>query len=108
MIQPVSVSSPKVFKIKSDCHYENHVGRSTEQKLAILNSGGISAAIGAFITMCARCYTSSWTKAASFGVGAAGASMLFITPKFLYKAGINSDTKFKETDTFTKEKIFEN
>ena len=104
MIQPVNALAPKVFFKGRNDDYGNPVNRKMERKLAILNSGGISAAAGALTTVIARSYTATWKNAGLFGIGAALITMMFICPRFLYKSGINSYTKEKEMDVFTKEK----
>ncbi len=104
MIQPVSALSPKVSFGEQSLDYKNPVNRKTERRLALLNAGGISAAMGALTTAVARSYTSSWKHAGFFGIGAAVITMLFVSPRFLYKSGINAYTKEKEMDVFTKEK----
>ena len=104
MIQPVNALAPRVlFKGQFD-DYKNPVNLKTEKRLALVNAGGISMAIGAATTIIARTYTSSWKHAGIFGVGAAAIGMLFLAPRFLYKAGINSYTKQKEIDVFVREK----
>lgn len=104
MIQPVNALPPKVLFKGSDSTFENPVNRRTEKRLAMLNAGGISAVTGALTTAIARSYTSSWKRAATFGLGVAAITMLFVCPRFLYKSGINSYAKQKEMDVFTREK----
>ena len=105
MIKPVSALSPKAaFRSSHPSFHENPVDKKMETRLAILNAGGISAAMGALTTIVARSYTARWKNAAWFGLCAAAVTMLFVCPRFLYKSGINSYTKEKELDVFTKEK----
>lgn len=105
MIRPVSALSPKAtFRGSHPSFHENPVDKKMETRLAILNAGGISTAMGALTTIVARSYTANWKHAGMFGLSAAAVTMLFVCPRFLYKSGINSYTKEKELDVFTKEK----
>ena len=104
MIQPVNALAPKVSFKGQYSDFKNPVNRRTEKRLAILNAGGISVAMGAVTTAVARSYTSSWKHAGWFGLGAAAVTMMFVCPRFMYKSGINSYAKEKEMDVFTKEK----
>ena len=104
MIQPVNALAPKVSFKGQYSDFKNPVNRCTEKRLAILNAGGISVAMGAVTTAVARSYTSSWKHAGWFGLGAAAVTMMFVCPRFMYKSGINSYAKEKEMDVFTKEK----
>ena len=104
MILPVSALTPKATSKGEYSEFKNPVNRKTEKHLAILNAGGVSAAIGAVTTAVARSYTSTWKHASYFGIGAAFVTMMFVCPRFMYKSGINSYAKEKEMDVFTKEK----
>ena len=104
MIQPVNALAPKASFKGAYSEVKNPVNRRTEKRLAILNAGGISVAMGAVTTAIARSYTSSWKHAGWFGLGAAAVTMMFVCPRFMYKSGINSYAKEKEMDVFTKEK----
>lgn len=103
MIKPINSIPPKVGGVRGQ-YCKNPVNRRTEQNLALLNAGGISAVTGAVTTAIARSYTSTWKHAAGFGLGAAFVTMIFVAPRFLYKSGITSFTKAEEMDIFTKEK----
>ena len=104
MILPVSALTPKATSRGEYSEFKNPVNRKVEKRLAILNAGGISAAMGAVTTAIARSYTSTWKHAGYFGIGAAAVTMMFVCPRFMYKSGINSYAKEKEMDVFTKEK----
>ena len=104
MIQPVNALAPKVSFKGQYSEFKNPVNKRTEKRLAILNAGGVSVAMGAVTTAIARSYTSSWKHASWFGLGAAAVTMLFVCPRFMYKSGINAYAKEKEMDVFTKEK----
>ena len=104
MILPVSALTPKATSRGEYSEFKNPVNRKTEKHLAILNAGGVSAAMGAVTTAVARSYTSTWKHASYFGIGAAFVTMMFVCPRFMYKSGINSYAKEKEMDVFTKEK----
>ena len=103
MIKPISALTPKVFKGQSsgfgNVSYEN----PTKKRIALVNAGGISAVAGAATTIFSRSYTSSWRHAGLIGAGAAAITMMFLAPRFLYKAGFNTNTKAKEIDTFAKD-----
>ena len=104
MIQSVSALNTRVCFCKQKDPNRNPVNRKMEQRLAVLNAGGISVASGALTTAIARSYTASWKNAGMFGLGAALITMMFICPRLLYKSGINSYKKEKELDVFSKEK----
>ncbi|MBR6127285.1 hypothetical protein IKQ21_06330 [bacterium] len=104
MIQPVDALTPKVLFKGEFQDLRNPVNLRVEKNIALINSAGISTAIGAAMMAISRSYTSSWKHAGLIGLGAAALSMLFIAPRFLYKAGINSYTKQQEMDVFVREK----
>ena len=104
MIQPINALTPRVSFRGESGNFENPVNRKIEKNLALMNAGGISAAGGAVMTLLARNYTNSWRHAGIFGVGTAAVAMMFLAPRFMYKAGINSYAKEKEMDVFTREK----
>ncbi len=93
MIQPVNALAPKVFFKGRNNDYVNSVtpkDKRTERNLAIANSVGISSIAGALTSVIARSYTATWKNAGLFGLGAGLVTMMFICPKLLYKAGINT------------------
>ncbi len=104
MIQPVNALTPKVSFRGDASVYENPINRKMERRLAVLNAGGISVVTGALTTVIARSYTTSWRHAGGFGIGAAAVAMMFLGPRFLYKAGIKSYAKQEEMDVFVREK----
>ena len=79
MIQPVNALTPKVSFKGQYSEFKNPVNKRTEKRLAILNAGGVSVAMGAVTTAIARSYTSSWKHASWFGLGAAAVTMLFVS-----------------------------
>ena len=102
MIQPVNALAPKVsFKGRE---LGNPVNRKMERRLAIMNAGGLSVVTGAVTTAVGRSFTSSWKRAGLIGLGAGILTMVFICPRFMYRAGIKSYAKEKEMEVFTKEK----
>ena len=104
MIQPVNSLTPRVSFRENNRNYTNPVSRKMERRLAMLNAGGLSVAIGAITTVVARSYTSGWKHAGNYGIGAALLAFMFLGPEFLYKAGIKSFAKQEEMDIFTREK----
>ena len=108
MIQPVNALTPKVFfkggleSSRNSVSKDDKITSGAEEKIALMNAGGISVAIGAAMTAISRSYTSSWKSAGLIGAGAAVVAMTFLVPTFLYKAGIN--TRSKDADVFMKEK----
>ena len=106
MIQPVNALAPKASFKGAYSEFKNPVNRRTEKRLAILNAGGISVAMGAVTTAIARSYTSSWKHAGWFGLGAAAVTMMFVCPRFMYKSGINSYAKKKKWTFLLKRKKF--
>ena len=94
MIQPVSALSPKVFR-GSVSNQKSPLSKDVEKRIAIINSVGMSAAMGALATLAARSYTATWKGAGACGIGATMLSMMFVLPRFLYKAGINTTSEKK-------------
>ena len=87
MIQPVSALTPKAsHKGFSSSVAKPIIDSGLERKLAFANAGGISAVMGGVTTAIARSYTASWKHASWFGILAAGVTMLFAYPKFIYEA----------------------
>ncbi len=104
MIQPVNALTPKVL-FKGGLKGSDASGKfrsEAEEKIALMNAGGISLAVGAAMTAISRSYTSNWKNAGLIGAGAAVIAMTFLVPTFLYKAA--SYPKQSDTDVFLKEK----
>ena len=100
MIQPVNALAPKVFfKGRNNVSPE---GKRTERNLAVANAAGISTVAGALTSVIARSYTATWKNAALFGLGGGLITMMFICPKLLYKAGINTSQSEKGADSSKK------
>lgn len=94
MIQPVSALTPKAsHKGFNSSVAKPIIDRGLERNLALLNAGGISAVLGGVTTAIARSYTTSWKHAGWFGLLAAGLSMMFVYPKFIYE--VNNSKKLK-------------
>lgn len=94
MIQPVSALTPKASHKGFNSNITKPIiDRGLERKLAFFNAGGISAVMGGVTTAIARSYTTSWKHAGWFGVLAAGLSMMFVYPKFIYE--VNNAKKIK-------------
>ena len=93
MIQPVSALSPKVFR--GSVNNKNALNKDVEKRIAIINSIGMSAAMGALATLASRSYTATWRGAGACGIGAMMLSMMFVLPRFLYKAGIHTSGEKK-------------
>lgn len=89
MIQPVNALTPKVF-FKGRNDDVNLASTRTKKRVAIANAAGISTIAGAFTTVIARSYTATWKNAGLFGLGGGLITMMFICPKLMYKAGLNT------------------
>lgn len=105
MIQPVNTLAPKVFFKGRNNDSVVSEGKKTERierNLAVINAAGISTVAGALTSVIARSYTATWKNAALYGLGSSLITMMFICPKLLYKAGINTYKSNKETDISAK------
>lgn len=104
MIKSVSESPSRRSLLKLSNFKRNPINPRVERNLAITNATGVSLVAGGLTASIARTYTSNWRNAGLFGLAAGLITMMFVCPRFLYKSGINSYTKEKEIDVFTKEK----
>ena len=101
MILPINALSPKVV-VRGGVRSSERTPQSTfARNIALVNATGISTVIGAVTTVAARSYTSGWKHAGLMGVGATLLSMMFLGPKFLYKAGFNT-SKTEKLESYSK------
>ena len=100
MILPVNALSPKVA-VRGNVSGNSSPKDKAARNIALINATGISTVIGAVTTVAARSYTSGWGHAGLFGAGATLLSMMFIGPRFLYKAGFNT-SKTDKLENYSK------
>ena len=104
MIQPVSALSPRAgFRGKDGAYGLATKGFSGNSKIALLNAGGVSAAVGGLTTAIARSYTTNWTHAGVLGLCGAFLAMFFMTPQIIEKAGYGLVSHKNEAKTLAKE-----
>ena len=103
MIQPVNALAPRVLSKGQFDDSKAPVG-TTRRNLAIMNSLGISAVVGAVTTALSRSYTSTWQRAGAIGFGTGAAIMAFIMPHMLNKAGVKTIVN-SSGDCFTKKNV---
>ena len=87
MINPVSIETygrSSVFKAERRLKNQD-----VSKKISVINSAGISTALGALTTAVARTYTTNWKNAGLIGLGAAIASFVIVTPHLLKKNKID-------------------
>ena len=94
MIQPVSAYSPQAeFKGASGAYLKQTKGLSSNSKIALLNAGGVSAAVGGLTMAVSRAHTTNWAHAMVLGIFGAFLSMFFMTPQIIEKASLNNAIK---------------
>ena len=97
MIQPINAFSPRaVFRGKNEAY--RSPARISDPKIAALNAGGVSAAVGALTMAVSRSYTSSWSHAGVLGLCASGLTMFFLTPGLIQKMGLAKSGKAKKAE----------
>lgn len=102
MIQPINAFSPRaVFRGERAAY--GRTANLSDPKIAALNAGGVSAAVGALTMAVSRSYTSSWSHAGVFGAGAALLTMFFLTPSLIQKMGLTKYVKSRQGDAFINE-----
>lgn len=100
MIQPINAFSPRaVFRGKTESY--RSPARVSDPKVAALNAGGVSAAVGALTMAVSRSYTSSWSHAGALGLCGAGLMMFFLTPGLIQKMGLGKHSNGKKTQAVT-------
>ena len=102
MIEPINAFSPRaVFRGKPGDY--GNPARMSDPKIAALNAGGVSAAVGALTMAVSRSYTSSWSHAGVLGLCGAGLTMFFLTPSLIEKMGLTKLTKSKDAKAVVNE-----
>ena len=102
MIEPINAFSPRaVFRGKPGAY--GNPARMSDPKIAALNAGGVSAAVGALTMAVSRSYTSSWSHAGVLGLCGAGLTMFFLTPSLIEKMGLTKLTKSKDAKALVNE-----
>lgn len=107
----ISAISPVAFnrtsfgakKIDKD-GYENPVNRSTEKKLAVLSSTGVSALIGVTAGGLTSCAVKGWKIPTVVGAAATAVSLLLMLPSKLYNTKLSAFAKEKEMGVFSRQK----
>lgn len=103
MIQPVSALSPQAgFRGPSGAYINSSKGLTSNSKIALLNAGGVSAAVGGFTMAVSRAHTTNWAHAFVLGLFASFLSMFFMTPQIIEKAGVSVASHKSEADAFVK------
>ena len=98
MIQPVRASNPQATFRGSGKTYRNSSKNGvTNTQVALINAGGVAAAIGAGATIISRRYTPSWSYAAMIGLCSSFLTMFFMTPQVIEKSGKAVGNTAKET-----------
>ncbi len=98
MIEPINAYSPRVvFRGKTEAY--RNPARLSDPKIAALNAGGVSAAVGALTMAVSRSYTSSWSHAGILGLCGAGLTMFFLTPGLIQKMGLTNSGKAKKAES---------
>ncbi len=101
------------YQIEKSSPYENPISRNAEKNLAILNSVGGSAIIGAVAGGLTSCFVAAGTKGNFFsknktsilaGLGAMAVSLLITLPSKLYSTKVNAFVKEKEMDVFARDR----
>jgi mannitol-specific phosphotransferase system IIBC component len=98
MIQPVSAYSPQAgFRGSAGAYLKQTKGLSSNSKIALLNAGGVSAAVGGLTMAVSRAHTTNWAHAMVLGVFGAFLSMFFMTPQIIEKASMNNTLRGEPT-----------
>ena len=94
MIQPVNVFSPQAeFRGSSGAYLKQAKGLSSNSKIALLNAGGVSAAVGGLTMAVSRAHTTNWAHALVLGLFGSFLSMFFMTPQIIEKASVTNAVK---------------
>ena len=94
MIQPVSAFSPQAgFRGSSGAYLKQSKGLSSNSKIALLNAGGVAAAVGGLTMAVSRAHTTNWGHALVLGLFGAFLSMFFMTPQIIEKAAFSNTLK---------------
>lgn len=83
MILPVNALTPKVCLGENVSSTASPINLAAERRIAMLNSGGISAVTGAVTTAIVRNHTETWRQAGLWGIGVGLAMMLLVCPQIL-------------------------
>ena len=103
MIQPVSAYSPRAgFRGSNGAYLKQSKGLTGNSKIALLNAGGVSAAVGGLTMAVSRAHTTNWAHALVLGIFASFLSMFFMTPQIIEKAAYSGSVK-SEAEALVKE-----
>ena len=103
MIQPVSAFSPQAgFRGSTGAYLKSSKGLSCNSKIALLNAGGVSAAVGGLTMAVSRAHTTNWAHALVLGLFGSFLSMFFMAPQIIEKAAYTSALK-EESGALNKE-----
>ena len=105
MIQPVNALSPRaVFRGSAKSYASKKSSGLSDSNIALLNAGGVAAAVGGITTAVARGYTSSWAHSAVLGMFGAFLSLFFMAPQLIEKSATKRLAKGGEGEIATKSK----
>lgn len=96
MILPVNALTPKVSLGENVSSTASPMNLAAERRIAMLNSGGISAVTGAVTTAIVRTHTETWKQAGIWGIGVGLAMMLLVCPQILKNANKGLFPEHKE------------
>ena len=103
MIQPVSASNPRAsFRGTRKTYGDTSKSGISNAQIALINAGGVAAAVGATTTIISRRYTPSWAYAAMVGLCSSFLTMFFMTPQVIEKSGKAFAGHQKETEAIAK------
>lgn len=103
MIQPVSAFSPRAGFRGNNGTYGKRQS-VTNEKIALINAGGIALAAGGLGTALARSQTSSWAQAGVLGLCASFLTMFFMTPHLVKNSNVqNMNKNADKAETLLKE-----
>lgn len=103
MIQPVNASIPQAkFRGSGKTYGMSSKSGISNAQVALINAGGVAAAIGAGATIISRRYTPSWGYAAMVGLCSSFLTMFFMTPQIIEKSGKAFNSRAKDADAIAK------
>ena len=107
-IAAINAYAPQ-FRAQKSQEYENPINRGTEKGLAIWNSLGASALLGATGAGIGSCFIQAGTKNRAWKLGGIGAAvaaayLLLTLPAKLYDTKVRAFTRDKEMDVFSRDR----
>lgn len=103
MIQPVSAFSPQAkYRGTRGAYGISSKGNPNSSEIALINAGGVSAALGGVTALLARRYTNNWAHALFLGLCGSFLSMFFMTPQILAASGYAMPFKKTSAEVLAK------